>query len=89
MFSYTIPDEVKTKISGRFMRELLLQLSLVFPDLHAEDINFIAGTVGWNDAFTAACSECDCKWLADYADGLEWYDWDIFADELTEMALGQ
>lgn len=88
MFSYTIPDEVKTKISDRFMSELLFQLSLVFPDLHAEDINFITGTVGWNDAFTAACSECGYDWIADYAAGLEWYDWDMFAGELTEMALG-
>ena len=88
MFSYTIPDEIKEKIPIRFMTELALQLSLVFPDLPTENINFITGTIGWNNAFTAACSECGCDWLADYADGLEWYDWDIFAGELTDMALG-
>ena len=88
MLSYTIPDEIKTKITNRFMSELLLKLTLVFPVQNAEDIVSIVGAVGWNDAFTAACSECDCGWLADYADSLEWYDWDLFADELTDMALG-
>lgn len=26
--------------------------------------------------------------IADYADNLEWYDWDMFAGELTNMVLG-
>lgn len=88
MFSYTIPDEIKAKISDRFMSELLLKLTLVFPVQNSEDIVSITGTVGWTDAFTAACSECGCGWLSEYADSLEWYDWDIFAYELTNMALG-
>lgn len=88
MFTYIIPDEIKDKITNRFMSELLLQLIRVFPAQKAKDLVYIVGTVGWNEAFTAACSECGCGWLSDYADSLEWYDWDVFAGELTKMALG-
>lgn len=88
MFNYKIPDDIKTKIPNQLMHELVLQLNMVFPNFSDDEINFITGTFGWNDAFTAACSECGCDWLADYADKLKWYDWDLFASELTDMALG-
>ena len=87
-FSYRIPDEIKDKISGKFMKELILQIRLVFPDIQDDEIDYITGTCGWNDALNAACSECGYDWLANYADELDWHDWDIFSYELTEMALG-
>lgn len=87
MFSYTIPDEIKAKIPGQFMKELVLQIGLVFQELSVDEFNFIAGTCGWNDAFTAACSECGCEWLAEYAAFLDWYEWDMFTGELTDTAL--
>lgn len=85
MFEYRMPDSIKDQITEEFAATFWNALQRIFPDTAACLIlDYDTGTAGWNDAFKLACEEHAMLELYTYAGTLEWYDWDIFAYELTE-----
>lgn len=88
MFEYHMPGSIKERITEEFATTFWNALRRIFPDTAACLIlDYDTGTVGWNDAFKIACEEHAMPELYAYADALEWYDWDVFAYELTDYCL--
>ena len=86
---YEIPKHIKELITLEFLKELRNQLFRIHGysiDTFAEDsILFSPSTGGWCTSFSKACISTNSKELHNYWDSLEWYDSDIFDDELSNM----
>lgn len=86
---YTIPDEIKNKITMEFLIEFRNQLFRIcgysLSDFAENSAPANTSTSGWHAAFGVACLNTHNDWLLDYWNSLEWYDSDIFDSELTDM----
>ena len=88
MFEYHIPADIIDQITAEFATTFWNSLRRIFPgEAACLILDYDTGTVGWNNAFKVACDQHTFFDLYAYADALEWYDWDIFAYELTEYCL--
>ena len=95
---YKIPLEIKQKIPKYFYYAMGGELVSIFGTevLIPEDVNdeineytvygidFVTSTSGWHEAFKATCKKLDLQWLLDYHKTLEWYDSDLFDDEIAQ-----
>ena len=95
---YKIPLEIKQKIPKYFYYAMGGELVSIFGTevLIPEDVNdeineytvygidFVISTSGWHEAFKATCKKLDLQWLLDYHKTLEWYDSDLFDDEIAQ-----
>ena len=95
---YKIPLEIKQKIPKYFYYAMGEELVNIFGTkvLIPEDVNdeineytvygidFVTSTSGWHEAFKATCKKLDLQWLLDYHKTLEWYDSDLFDDEIAQ-----
>lgn len=97
-FDYKIPDDILTKIPDYFWPALAGKLVSVFSptifDKEVTDvgeswysIDFVCGTAGFDLAFHMACRKLDMMWLYDYRDRLEWYDYDMFDSEISDILI--
>lgn len=85
---YTIPEEIRSLITDKFLKEFLYQLiriSGLSPYDFADDIVYTEGTGAWYAAFGKACIETNNAELYNYWLSLEWYDSDIFDGELVDI----
>lgn len=89
-FEYTIPQEIKEKFTKEFIADFLNELVIIFDD---KPINYIdetfafTGTVGWDMAFMIACKKHGSSEVIEYYHDLEWYESDMFDDELISLML--
>lgn len=89
MFEYKIPQEIKEKFTKEFMVDFLINLVQVFnlnePISYDDDIAYLESSGGWVVAFKNTCREHNIKDVLMYYDGLEWYDADLFDNELGNL----
>lgn len=86
MFEYKIPQEIKAEFTKEFMAYFLARLAITF-DLEesmlcSEYLFNLEGTYGWSKSFKGACQKYNLEYVFVYYDQLEWYDSDLFDDEL-------
>lgn len=90
---YKIPDEILEGIPPYFYAAFAGELCAVFgPTIFERPgtegmpriFNF-EGTTGWGAAFRSAASRLELPWLADYYDALDWFDSDLFDDQLCDL----
>ena len=98
---YKIPLEIKQKIPKYFYYAMGEELVSIFGTevLIPEDVNdeineytvygidFVTSTSGWYEAFKATCKKLDLQWLLDYHKTLEWYESDLFNDEISQKII--
>ena len=88
-FKYTIPTDILVKLPSNFLDIFADKLIQVFwaedKQLKLDVFPWITGTVGWYEAFTKACEDLNMTEVLEYYEGLEWYDSDIFDDEICRM----
>lgn len=89
MFEYKIPQEIKVEFTKEFMTYFLARLAIVFDledsMLDAEHLFNLEGTCGWVVEFKNACQKYNLEYIFVYYDQLEWYDSDLFDDELGNL----
>lgn len=90
---YKIPDEILDDIPPYFYAAFAGELYAVFGptifDRTGTDgmpmiFNF-EGTTGWGAAFRPVASRLELSWLTDYYDTLDWFDSDLFDDQLCGL----
>lgn len=88
---YNIPEEYKTFFTREVLELFKANLLGFFPG--ADDpytCFFLESTSGWVEALTRAIKaqkpHDKCQELLDYYLGLEWYDFDMFNDEILHLA---
>ena len=88
---YEMPKNIKEKITPEFCKRLLVELCAVFGSdaEHREFVESVDVTCGWNSALKATCQKMGCEDLYAYYDDLEWYDSDLFAEEVTAIIVAQ
>lgn len=89
---YEIPEDIKKLITDEFLKEFRAQLFRINNeyslDTFAEyGIPLNTSTSGWAAAFFNICRKTNNMELFDYWNSLEWYDSDIFDDELADMLI--
>lgn len=90
LFEYTMPQEIKEKFTKEFISDFLNELVIIFDD---KPINYIdeafafTGTVGWDMAFMIACKKHELSEVVEYYHELEWYESDMFDDELVSLMM--
>lgn len=89
---YEMPKEYKDMCTIDFLTELRNQLFRMHEYYHLglfadEGIPINTSTAGWYAAFGKACILCDKLELLKYHKTLEWFDSDIFDDELSNMLI--
>lgn len=80
---YSIPDNIKYLLSENFINEFRLNIINRFGDDPEEWIYF-CGTVNWDNCFKLAANQCGISQVYDYYWTLEWFDRDLFDEELLE-----
>lgn len=88
---YKIPEEIKEKIPDYFYLALGGELVSVFGCgifSEYEDglcvLDYSTSTNGWDKAFRMTCKKLNLLWLPVYYDGLEWFESDLFDDEICQ-----
>lgn len=87
---YTIPNEIKEKMSYDFLKEFRNQLIDIFNlslETYADSFYGIESTAGWANALKAACHSTGKDDIWNYWNELEWYDSDIFDGELVDILI--
>jgi hypothetical protein len=89
---YQIPENIKQIITYDFLKEFRNQLIRIHEywsiDSFVEDgIPMNTGTGGWQASLGKACIITNNKELYNYWRHLDWYDSDIFDEELAEMLI--
>lgn len=91
MFEYKIPQEIKAEFTKEFMAYFLAVLAIVFDldesMLCAEYLFNLESTIGWSKSFKCACKKYNLEHVFVYYDQLEWYDSDLFDDELLSLLI--
>lgn len=91
MFEYKIPQEIKEKFTKDFMVDFLINITQVFnlneAISYSDDIVYLESTYGWTDAFKNTCHKYKIEDVLVYYDNLEWYNSDIFDDEIASILI--
>ena len=89
--TYKIPADIKEKIPDYFYLALGGELVSIFGhDVFQKDedsvctLDYLTGTAGWVAAFRMTCKKLNMFWLPVYYDGLEWFESDLFDDEVCQ-----
>ena len=88
MVEYKIPEEIKTRLNKEVMSGFLDNLKRIFKldDNKAnEELPYLISSVGWGMAFNNICRDYLLFDVSDYYLKLDWYDSDLFDDELLEL----
>jgi len=92
-YEYKMPSEIKSRFTMDMMKYFTYKFTEIFKHaststpLSYYDFVYEEGTAGWQEAFDAMCREYGLDDVAVYVDNLEWYDYDWFCGEFTEMLL--
>lgn len=89
---YEIPEKYKALLTREFLVKFAESLLMFFPNANTSYMWFwLESTSGWVEAFTrtAKTYEPHDKYqeLLDYYSSLEWYDFDMFNDEVLDLAV--
>lgn len=89
---YEIPEKYKALLTREFLLKFAESMLTFFPDANTSYMWFwLESTSGWVEAFTrtAKAHKPHDKYqeLLDYYLGLEWYDFDMFNDEVLDLAV--
>lgn len=95
IIEYHIPEDIIQRIPPEFYEAFLHQLQTVFKhDITYKDeetdwygFEFCEGTGGWYEALKTTCEQMNMKWLFDDYNKLEWYDSDLFDDQLSQLII--
>ena len=94
--NYKIPDDILAKIPDYFWSALAGELVSVFStsifdkdDTDMYQLDFLCGTTGFDCAFHMTCRKLDLMWLYDYRNRLEWYDYDMFDSEISDILINK
>lgn len=91
MFKYKIPQGVKAKFTKEFMEDFLKELIRIFnlsePISYSDSLLYLESTYGWVDAFRCICQKYKLENILTYYDNLEWYDSDLFDDEVGSLMI--
>ena len=91
MFEYKIPQEIKAEFTKEFMAYFLARLAIIFDldesMLCSEYLFNLESTNGWEKSFKCACQKYNLEYVFVYYDQLEWYDSDLFDDELLSLLI--
>ncbi len=86
---YYIPEKIKSKIPDYFYYAMIGELVSIFGVSCVQKdedgfypVDYDGGTSGWYQAMRIACWKTDVPWLLEYWNGLEWYDSDLFDEEI-------
>lgn len=85
-FVYSIPEKIASLFSESFRNEFRSDAIESFGD-DPEEWIFFCGTVGWDNCFKRAAVKCGIKQVYDYYWTLEWYDRDLFDEQLLELMM--
>lgn len=90
---YEIPSEILSRFTEQFYRRLHELLGEIFcmEDIYQIDeatdepmIVYFVSTCGWAEAFENSCRECELNDVLAYYDKLQWYESDLFDDQIYE-----
>lgn len=89
---YEIPVRYKRCIDENFIRQMLFGVFLFLPngadfDSIKEWLDYSEGTAGYMEAFKHACIVENHIGLYEYYNSLEWYDSDLFDEQLSDMLI--
>lgn len=89
MQNYYIPKKYKKMIDLNFLQYFQYELHLMF-GLSLNDFRDTGplsnqGTAGWHDCFVKTCINFNKNELLNYYESLDWYQSDLFDDELADM----
>lgn len=86
---YTMPHNIKKRIDYEFcetfMKELHKIWGISLNDFNWESIGYCEGTGGWYEAFASTCRLLNKGDILLYYNNLEWFDSDLFDDELSNL----
>jgi hypothetical protein len=93
--TYKIPQKIKDLITTDFLLDLKNNLIEIFNPsqygdsevTYANFLVYIQGTYGWSKAFEKSCERFNLKNIAEYRKTLEWYDLDLFDDEVCLLMI--
>lgn len=84
--SYKIPQEYRSMCDKKFLEvfrhELYKIYNLSLQDFSSDSVLIDGGTCGWNTAFGMACLKTNKSELFKYYITLDWYDSDLFDEEI-------
>ena len=90
--NYKCPEWIINKFTKEIMLEFKVKLCDVFSksldgstELTQFYIDGISSTYGWSDAFKYICNKFNLQDVLEYQDKLDWYDWDIFVDDINNL----
>lgn len=87
-YDYEIPESITSRIDLRFAEKLLMKLKEKFDGSSILDtFMFSTSSYGWSDAFNEACTESGREYLLSYEKALTWWQYDIFASDLTAQCI--
>lgn len=92
IYDYKIPEDIKKKIPDAFYLALGGECISIFgiPEILSYDedgiflLNYYGSTTGWDRAIKTTCKKLDMQWLYEYYSSLEWYESDLFDDEIVD-----
>ena len=88
---YKIPENIKELITDEFLKEFRNRLFRIcgysLEDFAETGISMCTSTSGWYVAFWKACKLTNNSQLLNYYNTLDWYDSDLFDDELAHMLI--
>lgn len=92
MFNYEVPEGIKNEFTKEVMAYFLEELIETFPYIgHTptmlDDIFNMEGTGGWYESFKKTCINYGLEDILHYYNGLEWYDSDMFDDQIGDLFL--
>ena len=90
---YKMPKEIKDKLTKEVLSDFPNKFIDVFnlePNstlTYYGDMAYSEGTYGWQKAFDYACEKHGLNDVIEYVDELEWYDYDLFCGEVSDLLL--
>lgn len=88
MSDYKMPTEIKS----RFTKEMLLDFRNKRNEIFGREDHMSntywtweEGTAGWHMAFEYMCKKYGLEDILDYIDSLEWYDYDKFNSQVSDI----
>lgn len=90
---YKIPEEILARFPDDFWKVLASELAQVFgndifdkyEDIGTRQVVFLTSTIGWAKAFMKTCRDFELIDILEYYNKLEWYDSDVFDDEICSL----
>lgn len=90
---YKIPEEILAKIPDGFWEKFAMELIKIFGsyifDKEEETgdryLIYHPSTIGWAKAFMKTCRAFELIDILEYYNKLEWYDSDVFDDEICSL----